>query len=439
VETPEEGMETPVRAVKTPEEGLKTPRRTVETPEERLEVPEKGMETAIRGVETIEKGMETPEKGMETPVRGLEIPQGGIEPTKDTPQKGMETTKDVLEITKKGLETTKDELETARDAKGVLETTDSLKENLETTREATGDLETNVPPTSGGLKTTSRRKAGLKTPRRLRGSVEAAESLDWGRSRSGDLETTREGLEQSRDGVGIPEPMEIPDTPGIPLPKSQASEESVVILLGEEEEEEEEVEVEVEHSGDPGWYLVALDALQVRLEAMKEQTARAIQQIQAQFRKRSRPHLRRRNRLIQHIPSFWVTAFLNHPQLSAMISDRDEDALSYMTNLQVSWGRVGGCPGGIWSPLPKVTQVGLQVEEFGQSHPGYRIRFFFSINPYFQNDVLAKEFMRGPSGHLVSHSTPIRWWQGQNPCSQPHKDPLAPRSFFAWFGDHSFP
>lgn len=39
-----------------------------------------------------------------------------------------------------------------------------------------------------------------------------------------------------------------------------------------------------------------------------------------------------------------------------------------------------------------------QVEEFGQARPGCRIRFFFSVNPYFQNDVVAKEFVRGPSG-----------------------------------------
>lgn len=39
----------------------------------------------------------------------------------------------------------------------------------------------------------------------------------------------------------------------------------------------------------------------------------------------------------------------------------------------------------------------------------------------------------------MSHSTPIRWWQGQDPRSRPHKGPPAPRSFFAWFGDHSFP
>uniref|UniRef100_A0A8D2PF51 TSPY n=1 Tax=Zosterops lateralis melanops TaxID=1220523 RepID=A0A8D2PF51_ZOSLA len=163
----------------------------------------------------------------------------------------------------------------------------------------------------------------------------------------------------------------------------------------------------------PTRYLAALEAVQLELEAVEEEAARAFRRLRARFCLRRRPHLQRRNRLIQHIPGFWVTAFLNHPQLSAMISDRDEDALSYMTS--------------------------LQVEEFGQSRPGCRIRFFFSVNPYFQNDVVAKEFVRGPSGHLVSHSTPIRWWQGQDPRSRPHKGPPAPRSFFAWFGDHSFP
>ncbi|NWZ36394.1 TSYL2 protein, partial [Brachypodius atriceps] len=187
-------------------------------------------------------------------------------------------------------------------------------------------------------------------------------------------------------------------------------EESAVISLDEDEEEEEEEE---ERDEGPGRYLAALEAVQLELEAVEEEAARAFRRLRARFCLRRRPHLQRRNRLIQHIPGFWVTAFLNHPQLSAMISDRDEDALSYMTS--------------------------LQVEEFGQSRPGCRIRFFFSVNPYFQNDVVAKEFVRGPSGHLVSHSTPIRWWQGQDPRTRPHKGPPAPRSFFAWFGDHSFP
>uniref|UniRef100_A0A8B9NJ11 Uncharacterized protein n=1 Tax=Accipiter nisus TaxID=211598 RepID=A0A8B9NJ11_9AVES len=328
------------------------------------------------------------------------------------------------------LEQGKGSLETTREVTGSLETTSEVmgsletnghKGSLETTvsrrlEQGKGDLETTSEVT-GSLKTTSEVTGSLKTTNRRKGSLETAVTrcLEQGRRSKGGLETATELKEcletatiacsqQSRGEKRVPEPK------GGPAPsvrqKGHSPEECAVISLGEDEEEEEEEE-------GPRRYLAALEAVQLELEAVEEQAAHAFRRLRAKFWLRRRPHLQRRNRLIQHIPGFWVTAFLNHPQLSAMISDRDEDALSYMTS--------------------------LQVEEFGQARPGCRIRFFFSVNPYFQNDVVAKEFVRGPSGHLVSHSTPIRWWQGQDPRSRPHKGPPAPRSFFAWFGDHSFP
>ncbi|NXF00357.1 TSYL2 protein, partial [Menura novaehollandiae] len=418
----------------------------------------------------------------------LEQEKGGLETTREVTE-GLETTSEAtkgLEIAvKHSLEQDKGILETPVESKGSLETTREVtgtlgtpngrkgsletavtrcleqgrrsKGGLETTTTVLGSVESNASP-GGGLKTTSRRKA--KTPVRPKGSVETAgtQCLDWercgkeglettsealrgmettredteslettivghmkrDREQNGGLETTTEsekGLEptptacvgQSQGGPGLPDLVGVPEPAGVPVPKEQVAEESAVISLGEEDDEEEEEE----RDEGPARYLAALEAVQLELEAVEEEAARAFRRLRARFCLRRRPHLQRRNRLIQHIPGFWVTAFLNHPQLSAMISDRDEDALSYMTS--------------------------LQVEEFGQTRPGCRIRFFFSVNPYFQNDVVAKEFVRGPSGHLVSHSTPIRWWQGQDPRSRRHKGPPAPRSFFAWFGDHSFP
>ncbi|NWV44037.1 TSYL2 protein, partial [Grantiella picta] len=285
-------------------------------------------------------------------------------------------------------------LDWERSGKGDLETTSEVLGDMETTREDTGSLETTI---IGHVKRDREQKGGLET------TTEAEESLE---------PTPTACVGQSRGGPGLPDLVGVPEPAGVPVPKEHVAEESAVISLGEDEEEEEEEEEEERDEG-PARYLAALEAVQLELEAVEEEAARAFRRLRARFCLRRRPHLQRRNRLIQHIPGFWVTAFLNHPQLSAMISDRDEDALSYMTS--------------------------LQVEEFGQSRPGCRIRFFFSVNPYFQNDVVAKEFVRGPSGHLVSHSTPIRWWQGQDPRSRPHKGPPAPRSFFAWFGDHSFP
>ncbi|NXC04736.1 TSYL2 protein, partial [Orthonyx spaldingii] len=439
-------------------------------------------------------GLETPKEGMETPGEGTGGPKttgeamGSMENTEEAKvglestithcleqgKGGSETTREVTE----GLETTKEAmggLETSREVTGSLGTTNGRKgsletaltrcleqgrrskRGLETTTKVLGSVESDASP-GGDLKSTSRRKA--KTPVRPKGGVETASTqcLEWERSRNGGLETTMEVLEglettredtgslqtttighvkqdreqkggmepttepeegleptptacvgQSRGGPGLPDLVGVPEPAGVPVPKEHVAEESAVISLGEDEDEEEEEE----RDEGPARYLAALEAVQLELEAVEEEAARAFRRLRARFCLRRRPHLQRRNRLIQHIPGFWVTAFLNHPQLSAMISDRDEDALSYMTS--------------------------LQVEEFGQTRPGCRIRFFFSVNPYFQNDVVAKEFVRGPSGHLVSYSTPIRWWQGQDPRSRPHKGPPAPRSFFTWFGDHSFP
>ncbi|XP_069501364.1 protein SET-like isoform X2 [Ambystoma mexicanum] len=160
-------------------------------------------------------------------------------------------------------------------------------------------------------------------------------------------------------------------------------------------------------------YLEALEAVQQELESVNEQANRAFLQLRSKFGNLRRPHLEKRNGIIRNIPGFWVTAFLNHPQLSAMIDDRDEDTLSYMTN--------------------------LQVEDFTHMKSSCKIKFYFSGNPYFQNEVIVKEFQCGSSGRLVSHSTPIRWWRGQDPTGHARKSSPTGRSFFTWFSDHSFP
>ncbi|NXW88067.1 TSYL2 protein, partial [Alopecoenas beccarii] len=435
-----------------------------------LEAARGGLETAMEARGSLETAME-PKGDLETTTG----PRGSLETTiaqcLEQDRGGLESTSEVTG----SLETTtrpKGSLETAvtcclkqRRSKGELETTNGCKGRLEST--VTGCLEQGTR-SNRGLETDASVSGDLKTTPGPRGSVETAVThcLEQGRSGMGSLETTithcleqgsrtKRGLETSREVTGgleptnghtgsletaitrclaqrrsgkgsletATEPKEGLETTGtaqseqnqggkrVPETKeglSRSPEECVVAGMGEEEDEEDEEEEE-----GPGQYLAALEAVQLELEAVEEQAVRAFRRLRNKFWLRRQPHLQRRNRLIQHIPGFWVTTFLNHPQLSAMISDRDEDALSYMTN--------------------------LQVEEFGQARSGCRIRFFFSVNPYFQNDVVAKEFVRGPSGDLVSHSTPIRWWQGQDPRSRPHNGPPTPRSFFAWFGDHSFP
>ena len=66
--------------------------------------------------------------------------------------------------------------------------------------------------------------------------------------------------------------------------------------------------------------------------------------------------------------------FANHPQVSALLDEEEEECLHYMTQ--------------------------LEVEEFEDIKSGYRIKFHFSTNPYFSNDVLVKEFHLGTSGKV---------------------------------------
>ncbi|XP_048871993.1 testis specific protein Y-linked isoform X1 [Brienomyrus brachyistius] len=161
-----------------------------------------------------------------------------------------------------------------------------------------------------------------------------------------------------------------------------------------------------------------LAQVQIRLDALEKKATRMHQHLELKISQQRRPHLDQRSTIIQTIPGFWVTAFLNHPQLSAYIDENDEDALSYMTN--------------------------LEVEFFKSNKFGYRITFQFSRNNFFQNNIIIKEFHHDMRGSVFSFSNPILWHRGQNLTSQQHimKEPGSGRSyqsFFCWFSDHNNP
>lgn len=151
-----------------------------------------------------------------------------------------------------------------------------------------------------------------------------------------------------------------------------------------------------------------LEAIQWELEAMSAQAHGAHQQLVRRFGRMRRLHLARRSFIIQNIPGFWVTAFLNHPQLSAMISPRDEDMLGYLMNLELRHTRTG-C----------------------------KFKFLFGSNPYFRNEVIVKEYECRASGRVVSIATRILWHRGQEPPALVHRNRDTVRSFFSWFSQHS--
>ncbi|XP_077001842.1 testis-specific Y-encoded-like protein 2 [Tamandua tetradactyla] len=159
--------------------------------------------------------------------------------------------------------------------------------------------------------------------------------------------------------------------------------------------------------------LQALENIQLDLEAVNIKAGKAFLRLKRKFIQLRRPFLERRDLIIQHIPGFWVKAFLNHPKISMLINQRDEDIFHYLTN--------------------------LQVQDLRHISMGYKMKLYFQANPYFTNMVIVKEFQRNRSGRLLSHSTPIRWHRGQEPQAHRHKNQDTSHSFFSWFSNQSLP
>merc|ERR1712158_158711 len=171
--------------------------------------------------------------------------------------------------------------------------------------------------------------------------------------------------------------------------------------------------------------LEEIDANQNEIDALNEQASEEILKVEQKYNKLRRPFFDKRNEIIKRVPKFWLTAFINHPQISAIIEEGEEDCLQYLNK--------------------------LEVEEYEDIKSGYRIKLYFDENPYFDNDVLTKEFHLGSSGDPASQSTPIRWKEGFDLAAKAaqraaaaaarsgRKRPLENRTFFSWFCDNGDP
>lgn len=168
--------------------------------------------------------------------------------------------------------------------------------------------------------------------------------------------------------------------------------------------------------------LEEIDGCQNEIDALNEKASEEILKVEQKYNKLRKPFFEKRNEIIKKIPNFWVTAFANHPQVSALLDEEEEECLHYMTQ--------------------------LEVEEFEDIKSGYRIKFHFSKNPYFTNNVLTKEFHLGTSDPK-SESTKIEWSADMNlvksarsrqeKLKQGRKRGLDVKSFFLWFEDHEDP
>merc|ERR1719427_975309 len=115
-----------------------------------------------------------------------------------------------------------------------------------------------------------------------------------------------------------------------------------------------------------------IDGVQNQIDGLNEQASEEILKIEQKYNNLRKPFYTKRAGMIRKLPNFWVTVFVNHPQISALLTEEDEEALHFL--------------------------LSVEVEEFEDIKSGYRIKFKFADNPYFENDTLSKEFHLNEAG-----------------------------------------
>jgi nucleosome assembly protein 1-like 1 len=120
----------------------------------------------------------------------------------------------------------------------------------------------------------------------------------------------------------------------------------------------------------------ALDDQYLEIEREFEKEVRALRQ---KFAERQKPLLEQRSKILQGedgdrktgtpvVKGFWLEALGNHPAFDGCIEEWDAPVLEY---------------------LQDVTKVDLDPDD---SSKGFKIRFQFAPNPYFEEAVLSKEY-----------------------------------------------
>ena len=132
-----------------------------------------------------------------------------------------------------------------------------------------------------------------------------------------------------------------------------------------------------------------IDRVQCEIDKLNEEASEEILRVEQKYNKLRQPHYKNRSDLISKIPNFWVTVFVNHPQLSTLLDEDDEEALQYLKR--------------------------VEVQEFDDIKSGYKINFHFdnTKNQFFENEVLTKEFHLNENGEPSCNSTKIKWKPGK--------------------------
>ena len=154
----------------------------------------------------------------------------------------------------------------------------------------------------------------------------------------------------------------------------------------------------------------AIDEIQTEIEKLNEQASEEILKIDQKYDKLRQPFYKKRHEHIAKIPNFWYRTLVNHPQISSIITEEDEEILKHLTEIEV-----------------------VELEDAKQ---GFRVNFHFEPNAFFENTVLSRDIVLSEDGSK-SATCEIKWKERKNPFEKKkaagRKRPALNDSFFCWF------
>ncbi|VDM60537.1 unnamed protein product [Angiostrongylus costaricensis] len=80
--------------------------------------------------------------------------------------------------------------------------------------------------------------------------------------------------------------------------------------------------------------LIEIDTVQNEIDSLNEKASEEILKVEQKYNLLRRPQYEKRCEMIKKIPNFWCTAFLNHPQLSSIIDESEEQVLAHLSNIE---------------------------------------------------------------------------------------------------------
>lgn len=178
--------------------------------------------------------------------------------------------------------------------------------------------------------------------------------------------------------------------------------------------EDEKRDINPDFSNEEAKALEELDKVQTELDNLNENASEEILKVEQKYNQLRKPHFSKRNECIKQIPNFWITVFINHPQISNILEEEEEECLNYLT--------------------------AVEIQEFEDIKAGYKLKFAFDPNPYFENEEIVKEYnWSGAEPHCTT--TEIKWKSGKQKAlvNGAGKNMVDKKSFFKWLCEESDP